>query len=197
MITKKFRFLIIISICSIAIAWLAVLFLVEANNRFYVVVSESMTPNLNTGDIVIVKHGKEDGRPSFSSSSFNNLKIGDIIVFKRLDKSDAEPHNAVIPRHDIIVHRVVQVMNDSSGDRILRTKGDANPYSIKIVDFPVKEEDYIGKVIYTIPSLGLILVYVDIIIKVANPPILFILVGTVITVIVGLMLKERLELARK
>jgi signal peptidase len=194
MITKKFRFLIIISICSIAIAWLAVLFLVEANNRFYVVVSESMTPNLNTGDIVIVKHEKED-RPSFSS--FNNLKIGDIIVFKRLDKSDAEPNNTVMPRHDIIVHRVVQVMNDSSGDRILRTKGDANPYSIKLVDFPVNEEDYIGKVIYTIPSLGLILVYVDIIIKVASPPILFILVGTVITVIVALMLKERLELVRK
>jgi signal peptidase I len=196
MITKKLKFLIIISICSIAIAIAIVLFLVEANNRFYVVVSESMTPNLNTGDIVIVKHGKENG-PYFSSSSFNNLEIGDIIVFKRLDKSDAEPHNAVIPRHDIIVHRVVQVMNDSSGDRILRTKGDANLYSIKLVDFPVKEEDYIGKVIYTIPSLGLILVYVDIIIKVASPPILFILVGTVITVIVALMLKERLELARK
>jgi signal peptidase I len=194
MITKKVKFLIIISICSIAIAWLAILFLVEANNRFYVVVSESMTPNLNTGDIVIVKHEKED-RPSFSS--FNNLKIGDIIVFKRLDKSDAEPNNTVMPRHDIIVHRVVQVMNDSSGDRILRTKGDANPYSIKLVDFPVNEEDYIGKVIYTIPSLGLILVYVDIIIKVASPPILFILVGTVITVIVALMLKERLELVRK
>jgi signal peptidase I len=132
MITKKVKFLIIISICSIAIVWLAILFLVEANNRFYVVVSESMTPNLNTGDIVIVKHGKEDG-PSFSassSSSFNNLKIGDIIVFKRLDKSDAEPHNALIPRHDIIVHRVIQVMNDSSGDRILRTKGDTNPYPI-------------------------------------------------------------------
>jgi signal peptidase I len=67
MITKKVKFLIIISICSIAIAWLAILFLVEANNRFYVVVNESMTPNLNTGDIVIVKHEKED-RPSFSSS---------------------------------------------------------------------------------------------------------------------------------
>jgi hypothetical protein len=127
----------------------------------------------------------------------NNLKIGDIIVFKRLDKSDAEPNNAVMPTHDIIVHRVVQVMNDSSGDRILRTKGDANPYSIKLVDFPVNEKDYIGKVIYTIPSLGLILVYVDIIIKVASPPILFILVSTVITVIVALMLKERLELVRK
>ena len=174
----------IISICSIATAWLAVLFLVDSNNnRFYVVISDSMIPNLNTGDIVIIKHEKED------PSSFNNLKIGDIIVFKRLDK----PAGA----HDTIVHRVVQVMIDYSGDRILRTKGDANPYSIKLVDFPIKKENYIGKVIFTIPSLGLILVYIDTIIKVASPPILFILVGAVTTVIVVLKVKERLELIRK
>ena len=46
------------------------------NNKFYVVFSDSMIPNLNTGDIVIV--AKED---SNSRSSFDNLKIGDIIVF--------------------------------------------------------------------------------------------------------------------
>jgi signal peptidase len=189
MTTKKIKFSMIISICSIAIAWLAILFLVGANDRFYVVVSESMRPNINTGDIVIIKQEKKD--PSSSSSlSFNNLKIGDIIAFKRLNTSDGGSY-------DTIVHRVVQVINDPSGDRILRTKGDANPYSIKLVDFPIKEENYIGKVIYTIPSLGLILVYVDIIIKVASPPILFILVGAVTTVIVALMLKERLELVRK
>jgi signal peptidase len=191
MITNKVRFLMIISICSIATAWLAVLFLVEANNnRFYVVISDSMIPNLNTGDIVIIKHKKED------PSSFNNLKIGDIIVFKRLDKP-AGAHDTIMPRYDTIVHRVVQVMIDYSGDRILRTKGDANPYSIKLVDFPIKKENYIGKVIFTIPSLGLILVYIDIIIKVASPPILFILVGAVTTVIVVLKVKERLELVRK
>ncbi|MBV9177076.1 MAG: S26 family signal peptidase [Nitrososphaeraceae archaeon] len=45
-------------------------------NPFYVVARGSMMPTLNIRDLVIVNHDN-------SSSSFNNLKIGDIIVFKK------------------------------------------------------------------------------------------------------------------
>ena len=54
---------------------ITVILSIAQNNKFYVVFSDSMVPNINTGDIVVV--AKEDG----SRSSFANLKIGDVIVF--------------------------------------------------------------------------------------------------------------------
>ena len=66
------------------------------------VFSDSMVPNLNTGDIVVV--AKEDVT---SRSSFANLKIGDIIVFLPPSSiPDSEPAKS-------IVHRVVEIETDS------------------------------------------------------------------------------------
>ena len=45
------------------------------DNKIYVVFSDSMIPNLNPGDIVVVTKEDRDSR------SFDNLKIGEIIVF--------------------------------------------------------------------------------------------------------------------
>ena len=71
---KNLVFIIIpITILGLGIT---VILIIGQNNKFYVVFSDSMIPNLNTGDIVIV--AKEDRS---SRSSFANLKIGDIIVF--------------------------------------------------------------------------------------------------------------------
>ena len=78
-----------------------------------------MVPNLNTGDIVVV--AKEDLN---IRSSFANLKLGEIIVF--------EPPSHTTPDKELaktIVHRVVEIETDSSGARVIRTKGDANPHS--------------------------------------------------------------------
>ena len=43
-------------------------------------------------------------------------------------------------------------MNDEP--KTIRTKGDANPASIPGTDFPITEEEYIGKVAYTLPQVG-------------------------------------------
>lgn len=65
-------------------------------NPFYVVVSGSMIPTINIGDIVIIKNNSFD-------TSFNNLKIGDIIVFRAAEAKtdDGKPK--------VIVHRIADI----------------------------------------------------------------------------------------
>jgi signal peptidase I len=104
------------------------------NNPFYTVASDSMVPNLIKGDLLIINPDR---------SSFANLKIGDIIVFNSPDGGN-----------ETIVHRVVQIQTDYQGDRIIRTKGDHNPDSIPDIDSPIREKNYIGKIIYVIPKIG-------------------------------------------
>ena len=65
-------------------------------NPFYVVVSGSMVPKINIGDIVIIKNN------SFETS-FDNLKVGDIIVFRAPEATtdDGKPK--------VIVHRIAEI----------------------------------------------------------------------------------------
>jgi signal peptidase len=99
--------------------------------------------------------------------NFDQLKVGDIIVFNRPDGHDK-----------VIVHRVAEILNKDP--LVIRTKGDANPGSIPGTDFPITKDDYIGKVVYVIPQIG----YVT---RILTPPINYI----IIAVIVGIMLVKQ------
>jgi signal peptidase len=147
---------ITIVVVGVAIVWLGLRFAFGTNNPFYVVSSGSMIPALNINDVLIVKDG--------NSNSFDSLKIGDIIVF----------HAAAEDR--IIVHRVAEIQTGSHGERILITKGDANDASIPGVDYPIKAQQYIGKVLYVIPGLGLIT-------KVISPPVNYIIIAVILAVL--------------
>src|SRR5262249_3674518 len=107
-------------------------------NSTLIMTSSSMSPDLRQNDGVIVGH-----------VPFNSLKIGDIIVFKT-HGTDASGNHATI------VHRVAQIVTEN-GQRIIRAKGDANPDSIPGVDYPIFQQNYIGKVVYVIPQLGAVL----------------------------------------
>jgi signal peptidase len=79
---KRFRIpneikYVIIAVIGIAIFWIGIRFVFGVNNPFYVVASDSMVPKLKVGDLLLVQHASAS-----SPSSFNNLKVGDIIVFK-------------------------------------------------------------------------------------------------------------------
>ena len=65
------------------------------------------------------------------------------------------------------------VTNPSNGQRIIRTKGDANPDSIPYADYPIFQPLYIGKVVYVIPKLGVIT-------DILNPPTNYILIGLIL-----------------
>ena len=62
----------------------------------------------------------------------------------------------------------------------IRTKGDANAYSIQALDFPITKQNYIGKVSHVIPYLGPMLMYFDLIIRVFLHPLLYIIIGAIV-----------------
>ena len=97
----------------------------------FVIASNSMIPELEINDVVMVD----------DNYSFEKIDIGDIIVFNR--PSD---HNKVI------AHRVVTILDEDP--KTLRTKGDANAASIPGTDFPITEQEYIGKIVNVMPDVG-------------------------------------------
>jgi signal peptidase I len=148
---------IVIVVIGIAIIWIGLRVAFGTENPFYVVSSGSMIPNLNIYDVIVVQ----------GHVSFDQLKVGDIIVFNR-----------PIIHDKVIVHRVAEILNKDP--LVIRTKGDANPGSIPGTDYPITKSDYIGKVEYVIPQIG----YVT---RILTPPINYI----IIAVIVGIMLVKQ------
>jgi len=155
---------IIIVGVGVLVIWIGLQVAFGTQNPFYVVASGSMIPVLQVYDVLVVQ-GHEP---------FEDIEIGDIIVFNR--PSD---HNRVI------VHRVASIIDEDP--KTIRTKGDANPASIPGTDFPITEEEYIGKVAYTIPQVG----YVTQLLK---PPINYVIIAVVIGImIVKQMAKNKSE----
>jgi signal peptidase len=141
-------------------------------NPFYVVVSGSMVPKINIGDIVIIKNN------SFETS-FNNLKVGDIIVFRAPEATteDGKPK--------VIVHRISEIGTDD-GKEVVMTRGDANPYSIPGIDFPLYMENYVGKVVYVIPKIGTISM-------ILTPPINYIIMAIIIGLLIYSIRPRKVE----
>ncbi|HXW11889.1 MAG TPA: hypothetical protein VD694_03945, partial [Nitrososphaeraceae archaeon] len=95
---------------------------------------------------------------------------GDIIVFRAPEATteDGKPK--------VIVHRISEI-GTFFGKQVVTTKGDANPYSIPGIDFPILKENYVGKVVYVIPKIGTISM-------ILTPPINYI----VMAIIIGLLI---------
>ena len=145
---------IIIVGIGVLVIWIGLQIAFGTQNPFYVVASGSMIPVLEQYDVLIVQ-GHE---------SFEDIEIGDIIVFNRPSDHDR-----------VIVHRVASILEDDP--KTIRTKGDANPGSIPGTDFPITEEEYIGKVVYTLPQVG----YVTQLLK---PPVNYVIIAIVIGVMI-------------
>ena len=133
-------------------------------NPFYVVVSGSMIPTLQIGDVVVVQNSGH-GFGGSGNSAFDHLSKGDIIVFRAPDDIDEDGK----PR--TIVHRIVLVgFNSRTNEQIVITKGDNNPESYLGLDFPIREGNYVGKVIFIIPKIGLLIQFI-------KPPINYFISG--------------------
>jgi len=139
---------------GVVAVWL-VIWVSFGSNPFYVVSSGSMIPKLQINDVLVVRDG----------GSWENLKIGDIIVFNRPDGGDR-----------VIVHRIVEIDRSQDGDMTVRTKGDANPSSIPGTDYPITKDDYIGKVIYVIPGIGVVT-------SVLKPPTNYIIIAIILAIL--------------
>jgi signal peptidase len=146
---------IVIVVAGVAIVWLGLRLAFDTNNPFYIVSSGSMIPTLEVNDILMVRNG----------GSWDDLKVGDIIVFNRPDGEDR-----------VIVHRVAEIDELGDGGRVVRTKGDANPASIPGTDYPIREDNYIGRVVYVMQGAGIIA-------KVISPPVNYIIIAVILVIL--------------
>ena len=154
---------IIIVAVAILVIWIGLQAFFGTQNPFYVVASGSMIPVLEVYDVLIVQ----------GHVSFEEIEIGDIIVFNRPSDHDR-----------VIVHRVVSIIDDNP--KTIRTQGDANPKSIPGTDFPITEDEYIGKVEHVLPQIGYIT-------QLLKPPINYI----IIAVVVGIMILKQFSKKKK
>ena len=92
-----------------------------------------MHPTIKVNDAIIVMRKKA-----------KQIKKGDIITFV---SSDSRTKGITI------THRVIEVLKDSDGKKLFRTKGDNNNVADSSL---VKEKDLSGKVIMKIPKIGYI-----------------------------------------
>jgi len=105
--------------------------IITGSTKFLIVLSGSMSPIMNTGDLVVV-----------TPVDPGNINEGDIIAHEAPNKQ----------KNVIITHRVVEVIEEDGEEALsFRTKGDANedadPYTVDATDL-------VGKATLVIPFLG-------------------------------------------
>ena len=95
------------------------------------VTSGSMEPEIPVGGIVVVRKVKPE-----------SLKVGDVISFYSNDVDISGKVNT---------HRIFEIKQSESGEKIFRTKGDANEYADTAAVFEI---DLVGKMILNLGSVG-------------------------------------------
>lgn len=110
---------------------------VAGADHSYVVLSSSMSPSIQAGDVVVVA--------SVPSSS---IQAGDVITFE--PQGDRAPGGV-----DRVTHRVVEVIEREDG-RYFRTKGDANAEPDQAL---VPPANVVGRVMFSIPLIGHVILF--------------------------------------
>lgn len=96
-------------------------------SQSYVVLSDSMSPEIRAGDVVVV-----DERPTAT------IEVGDVITYERTGGGD------------LVTHRVVEVV-ERDGETLFRTQGDAN----EELDLrPIPARNVVGVVLFHVPLIG-------------------------------------------
>jgi len=166
--------IIIVGIGVFAI-WISLQVIYGTGNPFFVVSSGSMVPELEVYDVLVVQGNTPflfvPSMPWYSP--FEEVEVGDIIVFNRPSGHDR-----------VIVHRVVSIIDNDPFT--IRTKGDANPASIPGTDFPITDEEFIGKVANVIPQVGAIT-------QILRPPVNYV----IIAIIIGIMIFKQISKSKK
>ena len=98
--------------------------------RQYIVLTGSMEPKYNVGDMVFIKKKSE-----------NDIKVGDVINYKSSNNSNT------------VTHRVVEIVK-KDGKTFYKTKGDNNSSSDSDL---VEYENVQGTIVFKISKIGIIL----------------------------------------
>ncbi|HXQ92855.1 MAG TPA: signal peptidase I [Nitrososphaerales archaeon] len=117
---------------------------------FTIVTGTSMQPTILPGSVALIE-----------KTPFNQLQTGDVIVFapelSQMFPCDSSPSSSLIFETQVpcfVIHRIVNIEVNGSGNEVITTKGDANPSSIPLIDTNISESMYIGKVVLQLPLAG-------------------------------------------
>jgi len=134
----KTAILLVIVLICVGGFWLALRSVLRTEFPLHAVVSESMVPTLQVGDLLVVQ-GVVD------ASGINAVpKTGDVIVFRK----PTDPS-------EFIVHRAIDKFH--GGDQwFFITQGDNNPGPDS---WKVPESDVIGRVVGRVPLLGYLKIF--------------------------------------
>jgi signal peptidase I len=141
------------------------------------VVSNSMQPTLNIGDVIIIQGVPAD---QINTSLNANYINGDIVVFKSPRSYDPNFR---------IVHRAVNKTRNPDGTWTITTHGDNNPIGSN--EYP-NSDDLIGKVIAIIPYVGNFPIYVN---KLGNFYFFILIIIIVIGILLSLLTGDEEESA--
>jgi signal peptidase len=101
--------------------------------KTYVIISGSMEPQINIGDIVVIKSVSDD-----------ELQTGDIISFKK--------------GQSVITHRIASIDTNENGEKVIVTKGDNNNTEDSGT---ISFDDVEGKLIKIIPKFGKVVMFMQ------------------------------------
>lgn len=139
-----------IPIFAIIAGYGVIVLVTQESSPFTIVTGTSMQPTILPGSIALI-----------AKVPFNQLKIGDVIVHTTqdaklapCDESPASTLTGEVANPCFVIHRIVSIQVNSSGDRIITTKGDDNTISIGGIDTGIDQSMYLGKVVLQFPLLG-------------------------------------------
>jgi len=138
---------------SALMIWKGLMFLTKSESPVVVVLSGSMEPAFQRGDIL------------FLNNSVHKVAVGDVVVFKIKDRD--------IP----IVHRILKVHTKHDGETVeLLTKGDNNRVDDRGLYAPgqlwLQREDILGKAVGTLRYVGMVTIALN-----DYPVLKYVLVG--------------------
>lgn len=138
---------------SALMIWKGLMFLTKSESPVVVVLSGSMEPAFQRGDIL------------FLNNAVHEVNVGDVVVFKIKDRD--------IP----IVHRILKVHRDMETGRVdLLTKGDNNRVDDRGLYAPgqlwLNREDILGKAVGTLRYVGMVTIALN-----DYPVLKYVLVG--------------------
>ncbi len=147
---RYLRYLIYLSpILAVFVGYAAISVVTNESLPFTIVTGTSMQPTILAGSVAVI-----DKVP------FNQLKIGDVIVFVPLlaesNACDSGPTPTLTSEAQVpcyVIHRIVSITN-VNGKMIVTTKGDNNVASIPFIDMDINSSMYVGKVVFEIPVAG-------------------------------------------
>ena len=106
-------------------------FVPDMQYSIYMVKTSANDQNLRIYDVAVID----------SNIPIEKIKVGDVIIFYNPGT-----------HQEVLAHRVVEIL--AKDPFTIKAKGDKSSESLVGLDYPITKQEYIGKIIFTIPQVG-------------------------------------------